>query len=51
MDEPILQRAVKEVARKMGLAEPPRCHTLRQSFAMHAEDGDDARATQQLLVH
>jgi site-specific recombinase XerD len=52
MDDSDLQRAVKEAANKVGLAQPPSCHTLQHSFARHlVEDGHDSRVIQQLLGH
>ncbi|HEX9867899.1 MAG TPA: tyrosine-type recombinase/integrase, partial [Candidatus Tectomicrobia bacterium] len=35
LHESVLQRAVKEAARTIGLTTPANCHTLRHSFATH----------------
>jgi site-specific recombinase XerD len=52
LDESVLQRAVKEAARKVGLAKPVTCHTLRHAFATHLlEDGYDMRPMQERLGH
>jgi site-specific recombinase XerD len=52
LHESVLQRAVKEAARRAGTVKRVTCHTFRHSFATQLlEDDHDIRTVPELLGH
>ena len=52
LHETVVQRAVKQAVRDVGISRAASCHTFRHSFATHLiQDGYDIRTVQELLGH
>jgi integron integrase len=52
LHETVIQRAVRQAVRDVGISRAASCHTFRHSFATHLiQDGYDIRTVQELLGH